>query len=405
MSKPSILLINRVYPPMRGATGRMLQDLARALQENGWRVTVLSVSDRKEEQPPETIDHKVIQSKVQPKTMFGYGWLWLRLLIGALKLPNYDVVLTMTDPPMLVAVGRFVSLVKKSKHVHWCQDLYPDLLVPFKVKTSGLAKNILNKISIRSLGKCDHVVSIGHCMKNRLREKEVKLNKISVIPNWADFEVIAPSSRGNYIKLPDKIHAVSKKPEEMFRDDSPKFRVLYAGTIGRAHPMRSVIDAAKILSEHKEIEFVFVGDQHAHSVLAKERVKRELENIRFIPFQPIEKLKQVMESGDLHLVTMREEAQGMLVPCKFYSGLTVGRPTVFAGPVDCEISSIIQEYKCGVIVPSKDGKALADAIYQYRHDGDLWFAAQEAALQAAQAYHPSKSLQSWVDLLERVREA
>ncbi len=402
MSKPSILLINRVYPPMGGATGRMLQDLARALTENGWRVTVLSVSNIKDDRPSKLIDHHIIQTKVTAKNIFGYSWIWLRLLIGALKLPKYDVVLTMTDPPMLVVLGRIVSSVKKSKHVHWCQDMYPDLFVSLKIKIPSIINSILDRISVRSLRKCNRIVVIGECMSKRLKKKKITPNKINFIPNWADFEVIAPSSGGNYINLPDKISAIAKKPEEMFRDDSPKFRILYAGTIGRAHPMRNVIQAAEILSEHKEIEFVFVGDKHAHSILAKERSRRGLENIKFIPFQPIEKLKQVMESGDLHLVTMRDEAQGMLVPCKFYSGLTVGRPTIFAGPINCEISNVIQKYNSGVVVPPNDGQALAEAIYQFRHDGDLWFSAQEGALQAAQTYHPTKSLQSWADLLERV---
>lgn len=381
----------------------MLQDLARALTENGWRVTVLNTSDTGEDQSSKLIRRHIVQTKIKPKGIWGYSWIWLRLLIAALKLPSHDVVLTMTDPPMAVTLGKIVAGVKKSKHVHWCQDLYPDLLVPFKVKIPSFALKILNQLSIRSLRKCDRIVVIGECMRKRLKDKKITPNKLIFIPNWADFEVIAPSSCGNYINLPDKIKAAAKKPEDLFRDDSPKFRVLYAGTIGRAHPMRAIIDAAEILAEHKEIEFVFVGDKHAHSRLAKERTKRGLENIKFIPFQPIEKLKHVMESGDLHLVTMRDDAQGMLVPCKFYSGLTVGRPTVFSGPINCEISNVIQKYNSGVVVPSNSGQDLAGAIYKFRHDGDFWFSAQEGALQAAQAYHPSKSLQNWVDLLEGVQ--
>jgi glycosyltransferase involved in cell wall biosynthesis len=165
-----------------------------------------------------------------------------------------------------------------------------------------------------------------------------------------------------------------------------------------------IIEAAMELAQYKEIEFVFVGDRTAHHRLAEERDKRGLENIRFMPFQPIEKLRSVMEGGDIHLVTMREEAQGMLVPCKFYSGLIVGRPTIFAGPQDCEISDVIQTYKCGSVVPPTDGKALAAAIYKYRTNGDAWFEAQEGALAAAHAYHPTQSLNAWVNLLEEINK-
>ena len=384
-----------------------MQDLARALTENGWRVTILSStsnkSSRKKTSDSKNITHETIVTKVKADGFIGYGWVWLRLLIKALTIHKHDVVLTMTDPPMLALIGRYVAGIKKSKHVHWCQDLYPDLLPALKIKIPGFCHALLNKMSLKAMRKSEKVVVIGHCMSKRLQKRGVFVNNITYIPNWADFDVVSPSTGGDFTKLPAKVEGVAKRPEEMFRDDSPKFRVLYAGTIGRAHPMRIIIEAAELLSQHKEIEFTFVGDKFAHSVLEKERAKRGLENIKFMPFQPIEKLRNVMENGDVHLVTMRDEAQGMLVPCKFYSGLTVGRPTIFAGPENSEISDVINTYKAGCVVPPTDGKALADAIYRYRSDGDLWFAAQEGALEAAQTFHPTKSLQGWIDLLEGVR--
>ena len=405
MSKPSILLINRVYPPVRGATGRMLQDLARALTESGWLVSVLTTFDGKPLNPPMNINYQTVKGAAKPKGILGYALIWLRLYFRALNLPRHDVVLTMTDPPMLACVGRLIARSKKSKHVHWCQDLYPDLFAALKIKIPHFIISWLDKRSIKALRKSNRIVVIGQCMAKRLQKKHITPNKITFIPNWADLEVVAPSNIAGNVEISDKIKAVAKKPEEMFRDDSPKFRVLYAGTIGRAHPMRVIIEAAEILAENKEIEFVFVGDQHAHSVLAQERAKRGLENIKFMPFQPIEKYRKVMENGDLHLVTMREEVQGMLVPCKFYSGLTAGRPTIFVGPQNCEISMTIKKYKAGDVVSPSDGQALAEVIYKYRMDGDAWFCAQEGALQAAQDFHPSQSLQSWINLLEEVHRS
>ena len=402
MSKPSILMINRVYPPERGATGRMMQDLAHALVENGWRVTVVSMVSEKIGTPPQSINHQKIVTRIKADGFISDGWVWTRLFFKAMSLPKHDVVLTMTDPPMLSVLGHHVARLKNSKHVHWCQDMYPDLLPALKIKAPDLLMRILKRIGLRSLRKSKRVIVVGQCMAKRLCAKGLSPNKVTTIPNWVDFEVLSPPHDGGYTKVPEKIQSVAKKPREMFRDDSPKFRVLYAGNVGKAHPVRAVVEAAEILSEHKEIEFVFVGDQHAHSALAKEREKRSLENIKFMPFQPFSKLRQIMESGDVHLVTMREEAQGMLVPCKFYSGLSVGRPTVFLGPPNCEVSDVIQRYDAGTVVMSTDGQALADAIYQYRTNGDLWFSAQEGALQAAQTYHPSHSLQKWVRLLESV---
>jgi len=370
VSKPSILILNRVYPPERGPTGRMMQDLARALIENGWKVTVISCTSMKEQTPPKSVNHQLIYSRVKAKGLLGYGWLWWRMLLRGLRQPKHDVVLTMTDPPILVSAGRILSRFKRAKHVHWCQDMYPDLFPALQYNLPKFLLKRLKKSVAKSYRKLDHMVVIGGCMGERMVTKNVPAERLSLIPNWADFEVISPSTGGVYTQS-----------------------------------VRVIIEAAEHLAEHKEIEFVFVGDTHAHSRLAEERQKRGLENIRFIPFQPIEQLRSVMEAGDLHLVTMRESASGMLVPCKFYSGLTVGRPTIFAGPENCEISDVINHYKCGAVVSPTDGQALAEMIYNYRMDGDLWFNAQQGALVAAQAYHPTQSLNIWVELLEAIRQA
>jgi glycosyltransferase involved in cell wall biosynthesis len=404
MSKPSVLFINRVYPPDRGATGRLVEDLSAALEKSGWKVTILTTGEKEGLEFSGNITVQRVKSAKQYKTAFGYILSWFRLLFAALKVKKHDVVITLTDPPLLIYIGRLLSRTKNMHHVHWCQDLYPDLFKILNIKLPPFFLNFLQRYSRRCMNKASNVVVVGQCMGKYLAATGVQTGKITMIANWADLEVVAPSSpKGKYDYENMTVSGKSRRPEEMFRDDSPKFRVLYAGNIGRAHPMRSVIEAASILSKHTEIEFVFVGDKHVHSILARERGKRALENIKFMPYQPIERLHDVMESGDVHLVTMRNDAKGMLVPCKFYSGLTVGRPTVFVGPADCEVGNIIKNYNAGKIVPVGDAQALADAIYSYRMDGDAWFQAQEGALRAAQAYHPNQSLHKWLDLLEQVR--
>ena len=403
MSRPSILILNRTYPPLHGASGRILQDLASALQHSGWRVTILTTGHKKSVEIDQNITIKRLKGPEKPHSAFSYLIIWFKLLLAGLRQPKHDVIITMTDPPMLLVVGRIISRLKRMPHVHWCQDLYPDLFKALGYKLPKFLIKFMHRLSRRAFKNCAKVVVVGRCLAERLVKTGVPSNKVTLIANWTDFEVISPSSKGDYKLLPVDLTGVAKKPDEMFRDDSPRFRVLYAGNIGRAHPMRTVVEAATILSEHSEIEFVFVGDHQVHKILARERGRRTLENIKFMPYQPIEKLREVMESGDLHLVTMRNEAKGMLVPCKFYSGLTVGRPTIFVGPEEIEISKVIHEYGAGTVIPVGKAQELADTIYQYRLDGDAWFQAQEGALRAGQAYHPNQSLHKWLELLEDVR--
>lgn len=403
MSKPSVLLINRTYPPVHGATGRMMQDLCVALEKSGWLVSVLTTGERNDRDISQSITIYRIKQRHNHQSFFGFFVLWIRLFFKAFKLPRHDLVITMTDPPMVSVIGHMIAKRKKSVHIHWAQDLYPDLLRPLGASIPKFLERYLLKLSRRVMNQAYRVVAIGQCMSKRLAQTGVVPAKLIVIPNWADLEVVAPLQGKPHDYASREVNGRAKKPEEMFSNTSPKFRVLYAGNIGRAHPMKSVIEAAELLRDQEEIEFVFVGDPKSHERLMREKGKRGLENIKFMPYQPIELLRGVMESGDVHLVTMRSNIYGALVPCKFYSGLAVGRPTIFVGPEQTEISDVLNHYNAGVVVPPDDGKALADMIYGYRTDGEAWFAAQEGALRAAQAYHPNQSLNKWVDLVEKVR--
>ena len=393
------MLVNRVYPPRRGATGRLLQDLARALEQSGWKVSVVTTGEKKEMVVQQNITIYRVAGPDKCQKRIQYCAVWFKLLRQGLSLPRHDVVVTLTDPPMAVLIGWFVSWLRGGRHVHWCHDLYPDLFVPLGVKLSPILSRVLFFLSRRTMNNTAKVITIGRCMAKHLIATGVQKQKVSMIANWADFDVIAPKKTAGQATIKGDDRAL----KDIRRDDDPKFRILYAGNIGRAHSVRAIIEAADLLSNHKEIEFMFVGDQHVHNILARERGKRALENIKFMPYQPLDNLRALMESGDVHLVSMRTNAQGLLVPCKFYSGLTVGRPTIFLGPEQSELGCVIKEYHAGLVVPVRDSKKLAEAIYYLRSDGDAWFKAQDGALRAAQAYHPNLSLHKWVELLEKVR--
>src|SRR5690606_31603558 len=104
--------------------------------------------------------------------------------------------------------------------------------------------------------------------------------------------------------------------------------------------------------------------------------------IRMLPFQPAGRIKSIMESADLHLVSLNDEAAGLMVPSKFYSALAAGRPCIYIGPPDTEITQVIEHFGCGRVVANGDGAALIREILNYRERADLWQAAHAGALKA-----------------------
>ncbi|MCB1550678.1 MAG: glycosyltransferase family 4 protein [Alphaproteobacteria bacterium] len=417
MKKPSVLFINRVYPPFRGATGRVLRDLAHAFARDGWDVTVLTTGLSSGEAMDGSVRVRRLSSK-GAKTVAAYFWVWLRLLFTALVMPRHNMVVTLTDPPMLVVAGRILARFKRSSHIHWCHDLYPDILPVLGLKLPLRVMNFLKATSRRAMKSCDRVVVVGRCMAKHLAFTGLDMSKVTIIPNWPDLELssltlqqirqggtvdtakqalspirINGAANGNFAARARG--ALNKRP--FFLDDSPKFRILYAGNLGRAHPVSTILDAAAMLSpDHPEVEFVFVGDGPGYDRIANERARRGLDNIRLLPAQPVSRLKELMESGDVHLISMKHEAAGMLVPSKLYAALAAGRPCVLIGPDHTETARVIREYGAGAVVEQGNAKKLASELLKLRLDGDVWFAAMTGARRAGKDFAPNHSISSWI---------
>lgn len=405
MKRPTVLLINRVYPPGRGASGRVLRDLARGFARDGWHVNVLATGEASGKDRDGTIHITRVKAPDKPKHDILYVWIWLKLTIRALFLPRADLVVTLTDPPFIVLAGQAFARIYKARHIHWCHDLYPDLLPVMGIKLPGFVQRFLMRLSRRAMKSADKTIVIGRCMARHLNQSGIDAKMMTVIPNWPDIDLTRPS--GHTTEFLENMQALkgfagSKTHEEQLKH-GPKFRVLYAGTLGRVHPYGTILDAAEILAlDNPEIEFVFVGDGEGFNALAAERARRNLENVRLLPYQPNSALKDVMESGDVHIVSIKDEAAGMVVPCKLYSALAVGRPCIFIGPELCEIAKVISDFKAGVIVPQGDAEAFKEAVLQFRMSGEAWFSAHEGALRASEVFVPRDAMDAWISRARRI---
>ena len=396
MERPSVLFVNRVYPPERGATGRILRDLAKSFAREGWLVTVVTTGTDALIDRDGSIRVVQVKGPGQPSKL-GYLWVWIKLLFAVMKQKKHHLLVTMTDPPLLVLVGNIYSFFKKTHHIHWCQNLYPDVLPALATKLPEFLLNIFKRLSMWGLKSCDRVVVIGRCMARQITLDGIDPTKITVIANWPDQELVNPKDFTNGFDQRVQDVEGAKAPDDLIKD-APKFRVLYAGNIGEAHPTESILDAAEILKdEHPEIEFIFVGEGKRFDQIAETRQKRGLENVRLLPFQPPSRLKQLMESGDLHLISMKEEAAGYIVPCKLYSALAVKRPCVLVGPQQSETAKVISDYKAGAVVPQENAKALAEEIKRFRLNGDDWHAAHDGAANASKVFVPGQSIDAWLE--------
>ncbi|MEI6321908.1 MAG: glycosyltransferase family 4 protein [bacterium] len=360
---PSILFINRVYPPDEGATGRVLEYLCRGLVAKGWTVSVLVTAGGRSSAGLSFKDgvaiHRIggaFSKKNLLLRAFGYALMIPSFFFKSLFLPRADVVVTMTDPPMLLVIGPLIRLFKGSRLVHWAQDLYPEVAEELGVfPKGGLAARVLTFLSSSTMRAHDRTVALGRCMRKRLLKRGLRDDQIRVIPNTGVEQEIA----------------VVPREDRGFRDRNglgDDFIIEYSGNMGRAHEFETVLDAAVKLQDLgvTGITFLFVGNGPREAWLKEEVAQRNLQNVKFLPGQSSAVLGESLAAADLHLVTMRPRMEGLVVPSKFYGVMASARPCLFVGSLESEIAQVILELGIGEVTLPGESQRMVSVIQAYR---------------------------------------
>jgi colanic acid biosynthesis glycosyl transferase WcaI len=366
-SMKTYVFTNRVYPPVGGATGELLKELAEGLVAGGARVVVVTSreqgarSGEREAGPSKRLEvingvevMRVGTARFTRASHWRRAWSYLtlypQLMWQVWKLGAVDAVVSMTDPPMQVAAVALASCRAKKK-IHWAQDVYPELAEELGViPRGGLLARVLRSISTWALRRQDEVVTVGRCMRERLVKRGVDAGKIEVIPNWSSVAAVSA--------------AVAAMRKKLGWDG--KFIALYSGNIGLAHDFETLVGAAKLL-EGGGVQVVLAGEGPR-----LEQVRRETEglaHVAFLPPQAKEDLSAFLAAADVHLVSVRAGLEGLVVPSKAYAIFAVGRPIFYVGGADSEVAGVIAESGCGVVIPNGDAAGLAEAIKQATRRG------------------------------------
>ena len=360
----NVIFVNRYAWPDHSATSQLLTDLAQSLAAAGHQVTVIAsrqlYDNPRADLPPRESDRAVRYLRIRT-THFGRDGLLGRAvdyLSFYLSLPwtlwrslrRGDVVVAMTDPPVLGGVVGFIAMLRGARCVHWLQDLFPEVAValgtpriPWPI---GALVGRIRDVALR--GAAANVV-IGERMAAHLLRRGVPKATLHVIPNWAHEAVIQPLPRAD-------------NPIRRQCGLDEKFVVAYSGNLGRAHDAATLFGAARRLRDRADIAFLLIGDGFGMRALREQCARFGLTNIQFLPYQPLDRLSQSLAAADLHLVSLRPELEGLIVPSKFYGIAAAARPVGFIGDRDGELARLIAEHACGFSIAQGDGASLATAI-------------------------------------------
>jgi glycosyltransferase involved in cell wall biosynthesis len=260
----------------------------------------------------------------------------------------------------MIALGlAHVARVRSVPLVTWIQDVYPEVAVSLGLlSSSGVAYRALLSAATWTHRLTTKIVTLSTGMAERLVAQGAPQSKLKTIPNWADGSLIHP--------LPPEDNPFRQKHGLVER-----FVVMYSGNMGAGHDMETLLRAAHLAERiSPQSLFVFVGDGARRR--EAEELAKESRNVRFLPYQRKEDLATSLSAADVHLVSLREGLEGLLVPSKVYGALASGRPVCYIGPVTCEVAKIVRRDDLGWEGRNGDAEGLARAIAALAADGERW---------------------------------
>jgi colanic acid biosynthesis glycosyl transferase WcaI len=265
-----------------------------------------------------------------------------------------DLVFSYSPP---LPLGITAWLLSRFWRVPWVlrvEDLYPEAAVAVGALRNRAAIRLFFALERFLYQQATHVSLISEGFRRNLQGKGIPAGKLSVIPVWADPDVIRPEAKKNGFRRQHGLEGT--------------FLIMYAGTLGFTSALEDVVEAACHLKDYSNVHFVMIGEGVKKETLVDMARQQGLENMTFLPFQPRESLSGVMAAADVSLVTLNRASSPFSLPNKVFSIMASGRPILAVTPPESEVAQLVRAGECGVIVPPGEPDTLAGTILDLRGD-------------------------------------
>jgi colanic acid biosynthesis glycosyl transferase WcaI len=375
-----ILYVSQYFPPEMGAPAARVSELSRYWAKEGHEVTVLTgfpnhptgvvpLEYRSKLLRLVLREHvdgvNVIRSWLFPfpnrkayERILNYTSFCVSSVGTGTFLPRPDVVIA-TSPQLLVGLsGWWVARRKRAPFIFEVRDLWPESLVAVGLGSdNSLMHRSLSKIAGFLYRKCDRIVVVSPAFKDYLIEQwHVPAEKIFIIENGVEQNLFSPNTAGDVRR-------------ELGVED--KFVVCYVGTMGMAHGLETVVEAAARLRDtDPQVVFLLIGEG-----ADKERIKamaelRGLTNLRFIGQQPREKIPSYICASDACLVLLKKtELFKTVIPTKMLEFMSCARPVILG--VDGQARKILEDAQAGIFIEPENAADLVRAIKRIAADAGL----------------------------------
>jgi colanic acid biosynthesis glycosyl transferase WcaI len=368
-----VLVLSLVFPPDSVSTAQIMGDLAMDLAHLGHRVSVVTTTPHYNRDPDAEARQPLRRTwgGLVARSRFGDAQVWhtvmprktasvprrlaawclfhaLSLVVGVLALRRVDVILA-PSPPLTIGVAAWLlGRWHRAPFIYNVQELYPDIAINLGAVRRPWVIRMLFALERFVYARAARIAVIADRMRQRLLEKGVAAERVVVIPNFVDTTTLEP------------VPAPNAFTREFGLDG--RFLVTYAGNLGQAQGLETLLDAANLLRDEPAIVVAMIGSGGMWDTLAARIAAERLENVRLLPYLPFSRVPEIYGASRLSVVAQAAAIGADAVPSKVYR-IMASRSVVLAATDDAsDLARLVRDAGCGFVVPQDDPRAIAAAI-------------------------------------------
>jgi len=368
-----ILVLTLVFPPDGVSTAVILGELSADLKAAGHDVTVVTTvphynrdAQAEARQPlvrmwgpllyrSEFHGARVLHvgmplksGKVLPRLLAWTQFHVLSLMAAVALVRRVDVIVA-PSPPLTVGVCAWLlGCLYRAPYIYSVQELYPDIAIALGALKNRRAITLLFALERFVYARAGMITVIAARMRRRILEKPVAPDKVRLIPNFVDVNDMVPLSKANEFS---REHGLDRA-----------FVVTYAGNMGPAQGLDTVLDTACLLSHESGLIFLLVGEGSLHDRLKAIARDRGLKNVLILQHQPYALVPQIYAASDLCLVPLALNTGSDAVPSKVYRIMACARPVLACADPKSDLAELVRLAQCGTVVPPGSPESLARAV-------------------------------------------
>lgn len=321
------------------------------------------------------------------KRMLDFASFMVSATIGGLFVPRPDVVIA-TSPQFLTSIaGWALAKIKGCPFIFELRDLWPESILAIEALKGGYLTRLLERLTYFIYTQAHIIISVTESFKTVLTGMGISERKIHVVKNGVLLEAVHPTR--------DK---ATVRTAYCLRQDA--FLVGYVGTIGMAHGLATILEAARLSQNDHCLHFVLMGNGADKQHLTEQAQAQGLHNITFLDRAPHKDAINLLGALDVALILLKNTPLfRTVIPSKTFEAMALGRPIILGAKG--ESLDLIEEHQCGIGTEPEDATALVENIRRLQEDNQLYWAMSKRGKKAIkEKYNREELARKMLEIIE-----